>query len=387
MTSQEKDKRDEQGKISKSQVRFGNKTQLEDHSGQTGVAKTKIRRPASPYHISSMTVYQKDKGRGFTSCKNEAEKTLEEPAPDDSESVLSPSDLKAKWFLSTNQWQGFIPLQISGTDSLCYEEVSDIGKHPACTDDVTDSNEMSPTVSESLEKMKENHSLFYKIACDISISDTDITKNEGNSNDQMSPRSEEEEQQLVITESVQEEAPHNSGISSNQDSKDSSLHLPSHVDENSPTINKKLQGSTIETQDKVAIHFSASSGKGDCVHEKNTQKKHEDTVRKEDQLQKDGETIREAPVRETDCDHVLDENRETREEQSEAKESEDKKVDQKRPKEMEESSNLSEENKETVQERGNDPAITPSSSKYKGRSVIRSASFGKARVTVLRTSL
>lgn len=333
-----------------------------------------------------MTAYQKDGGKGFTSCKNEAEQKLEEPAADDSESVFSSSDLKAKWFLSTNQWQGFIPLQISGIDSLCNEEISDIGKHPICTDDVTDSNEMSPTVSESLEKMKENHSLFYKIACDISISDTDITKNDGNSNDQTSPGP-EVEQQLVITESVPEEATHNFGISSNQENKDSSLHLPSHVDENSPTINKKLQDSTMETQDKAAIHFSASSAKEDCVHKENPQKEYEDTVRKEDQLEKDRETIHGAPVQDTDCDHALDENAKTREEQSEAKESEDRKVDQKRSKEMKKCSSLSEENKETVQERGNHHSISPSSSMYKGGSVIRSASFGKARVTVLRTSL
>lgn len=310
-----------------------------------------------------MTAYQKDGGKGFTSCKNEAEQKLEEPAADNSESVFSSSDLKAKWFLSTNQWQGFIPLQISGIDSLRNEEISDIGKHPVCTDDVTDSNEMSPTVSESLEKMKENHSLFYKIACDISISDTDITKNDGNSNDQTSPGP-EVEQQLVITE-----------------------HLPSHVDENSPTMNKKLQDSTMETQDKAAIHFSASSAKEDCVHKENPQKEYEDTVRKEDQLEKDRETIHGAPVQHTDCDHALDENAKTREEQSEAKESEDRKVDQKRSKEMKKCSSLSEENKETVQERGNHHSISPSSSMYKGGSVIRSASFGKARVTVLRTSL
>lgn len=327
-----------------------------------------------------MTVYQKDGGKGFTSCKNGAEERFEEL--DDNESDFESSDLRAKWFLSTNQWQGFIPLQIPGIHSLCNEEISDIGKHPECTDDVADSNEMSSTVSESLEKMKENHSLFYKIACDISISDTDITKNDGNSNGQTSPRPQEDEQ-LVITESVPEEAIHTFGISSNQESKDSSLHLPSRVNENSPSINNKLQDSTVETQDKAAINISASPAKEACVHEEIPQKEYEDTVRQEDQLEKVKETIHGAPG----CDHGLDEDAKTKEGHSETKESEDGKVDQKRSKEKKKCSSLSEESKEAVQERGNDHSITPSSSVYEGRSVLRSASFGKARVTVLRTSL
>lgn len=258
-TSQDDDEKDGHVKKSKSQVRFGNKTQHKDHSGRTGVAKTKIKRPASPYHISSMTVYQKEGAQGFTSCKDGEEKKLEEPATDDNESDFSSTDLRAKWFLSTSQWQGFIPLQIPVIDSFCGEEISDTENQPACTDDVTDSNEMSSTVSESLEKMKENHSLFYKIACDISISDTDITKNDGNSNTQTSSRPDEEE--LLIAESVPNEPVHNVERSSNQENKDSSLHLSSDVNENGLSINSKLQDSTLETKDKEALNTSTSPSK------------------------------------------------------------------------------------------------------------------------------
>ncbi|XP_074476215.1 pleckstrin homology domain-containing family A member 4 isoform X3 [Sebastes fasciatus] len=345
-TSQDEDERDRHVKKSKCQVRFGNKTQHKDPSGRTAVAKTKIKRPASPYHISSMTVYQKEGAKGFTSCKDGEEQKLEEPAADDNESDFSSSDLRAKWFLSTNQWQGFIPLQVPGVDS-CNEEISDIENQPACSDDATDSNEMSSAVSESLEKMKENHSLFYKIACDISISDTDIAKNDGgNSNAQTSSRpEEEEEEELMITESVPDETTHNVGRFSIRRSKDPSLHSPSDVNENSLSINNELQDST---QDKAAC---------------------EDTSRRDSQLEV-RETVRGAPSDQAPDD----EHAKTREEQSGAKESKDGKVDQERDEEPRKGRSLSEEN-------------APSSSVYEGGSVIRSASFGKARVTVLRTSL
>ncbi|XP_051274278.1 pleckstrin homology domain-containing family A member 6 isoform X4 [Dicentrarchus labrax] len=381
--SQDENEKDGHVKKSRSHLKFGNKTQLKDHSGKTGVAKTKIKRPASPYHVSSVTVYQKVGGKGFTSCKDREEQKLEEPDTYDNESDFSSSDLRAKWFLSTNQWQGFIPLQIPGMDSLCSEEISDTENQPVCTDDVTDSNEMLSTVSESLEKMKENHSLFYKIACDISISDTDITKNDGNSNAQTSSRPEEEE--LLITESVPDEP--NVERSSNQESSDSSLHMPSDVNEKSFSNNNKLQDSTLETQDKKALNTSAGPAKEACVYKEIPEKECEDTLRNENQLEKVRQTIQGAPVQDTDSEQAPDENAKTREENSVAKESEDRKVDKERSEELKKCLSSSEESKETVQERGNNHPITPSSSVYEGGSVIRSASFGKARVTVLRTSL
>nr|XP_046233932.1 pleckstrin homology domain-containing family A member 7-like isoform X2 [Scatophagus argus] len=382
-TSQEEDKRDGHVKKSKSQVRSGSTTQYKDHSGRTGVAKTKIKRPASPYHISSLTVYQKDGGKGFTSGKDEEEQRLEDSATDESD--FSSSNLRAKWFLSTNQWQGFIPLQIPGIDSLGSEEISDPENHPACADDVTDCNEMSSAVSESLEKMKENHSLFYKIACDISISDSDITKNDGNSNAQTSPRPEEEE--LLITESVPEEAAHDVERSLNQESKNFSPHLPSVVIEHSLAVNNNLQDSAQETQDKAVLSTSASPSEEVCVYREIPEKESEDTSRQKGQLERVRETIHEDPVQDTDCDQDLDKNAAARDEHNGAKESEDRKGDQERSEKQRKCRSLSEENKETVHERGNNRSVPPSSSLYEGGSVIRSASFGKTRVTVLRTSL
>ncbi|XP_059181143.1 pleckstrin homology domain-containing family A member 7 [Centropristis striata] len=373
-TSQDEDERDTQVKKSKSEVKFGNKTQQKDHRGRTAVAKIKTKRPASPYHISSMTVYQKDGGKGFTSCKDVEEQKLEEPAAEENESDFSSSDLRAKWFLSTNQWHGFIPLQIPGIDSLCNEEVSDIENQPACTDDGSDCNEMSSAVSKSLEKMKENHSLFYKIACDISISDTDITKNDGNAQTSSRPEGEEE---LLITESVPDEASNNVRTSTHQESKDSGLHLPSDVIENSSSINNE------STQDKALLNTSASSAKETRVEEI-PQKECEDTSRQDRQLEV-RETVHEAPVQAPD--QAQDEYAKTQEEQSGVKELEDRKVDQERADELRKCRSLSEENKERVQDGGNNHSITPSSSVYEGGRVIRSASFGKARVTVIRTSL
>ncbi|XP_077959827.1 pleckstrin homology domain-containing family A member 5 isoform X2 [Gasterosteus aculeatus] len=199
--SQNGDERGRHVKTSKSQVKRGDKTQLKDHGVRTGVAKNKIQRPASPYHVSSAPVYRKDGGKGFASCSDVEEQKLEEPATNEDENDSPSSDLRAKWFLSSSQWQGFVPVQIPGAD-VCRGAVPHADDQPASTDDVVDSNEMSSAVSESLEKMKENHSLFYKITCDIAISDTDITTNDENS----SGRCRADDEELQIIESAPDEA-------------------------------------------------------------------------------------------------------------------------------------------------------------------------------------
>ncbi|KAM7381755.1 hypothetical protein PAMA_012549 [Pampus argenteus] len=380
--SQDEDEQHRHGNSSKSQAKFGNKIQHKDRGGRTGVAKAKVKRPASPYHISSMTVYQKDGGKGFTRCKDgeRLELNAADDDDDDDESNLS-SDLRAKWFLSTNQWQGFIPLQIPGIDTLCNEEVSESDDQPACPDDGTESSEMSATVSQSLEKMKENHSLFYKIACDISISDTDITRNDGNSNAQSaSPREEEEER--ILTESVADEATNNVGTSVQE----SNLSLPSDVKENNLSTNNRVQDSTPETEEKAALNASASPAKEACIHEEIPQNECEDTSRQEHQTQVK-ETTRGASVQENDLHQVLDEHAKTKEENVGMKESDEREVNQDRPRELKKSSSLREKDKETVEERGNNNSVTSPDSLYEGGRVIRSASFGKTRVTVIRTSL
>ncbi|AWP17599.1 putative pleckstrin -likey domain-containing family A member 4 [Scophthalmus maximus] len=379
-TPQGEDDRDGHVKKSKSHIKFGDKTQRKGHSGRTGVAKTKVKRPASPYHISSMTVYQKDGGMGFINCKIEEDNMSEESAADDNESNFSSSDLRAKWFLSTNQWQGFMPLQIHGIDSLCNEDETDIEQQPACADDDADSSEMSSTVSESLEKMKEDHSLFYKIACDISISDTDITKNDGNTNVQVSCRPEEEEE-LLITKSAPDHLTSNAVRSSNQDS---SLGLATDADESSLSTVSKVQDSTVETLEKITLDISTSPAKDACVYGEFQRQECEDTSGHENQP-KVKDTNHGDSAQDADSNQAPDERAKEREEHGCV--NEDRKVDQDRSDELTHCGGSSEESKDTVQERGESDSVTPSGSVYEGRGMSRSASFGKARVTVLRTSL
>lgn len=378
-TTQEEEERERHVKTSKSQVKDGDKTQLKDHSVRTGVAKNKSKRPASPHHISSMTVYHKDGGKGITGCEAVEAQKLEEPVTDDNESDFSSADLKAKWFLSTDRCLGFTPLQIPGIDS-CSEEISDAESQPACGDDATDSNEMSSTFSESLQKMRENHSLFYKITCDLTISDTDITANDVNPNAPTPCGPEEED--LQITESETDDATRNVGGSSNQERKGSSRHLSSDFNENVHSINNVLKDST-----NAVLNTSASPTEEACVYNYNPQKECEDTSR-QDRQSGVREAVHGASVQSSASDQPpVDEYGKTREGKSVTKESEKRKVDQERAKQLRKRHSLSEENREAAKGEGNIHSITPASSLNEGGSVIRSSSFGKARVTVLRTSL
>lgn len=329
--SPEMDEIDRTKKTIKNPISFGIKTQQKDHRGRKG----NIKRPDSPYHVSSMKVYQRDGGKGFTVCKNEDEPMLQEPVADnDTEKDLSSCDVRAKWFLSTNHWQGFIPLP--GVDSS-----PDIRNF---SENVMDSGEMSPAVSESLEKMKDNYSLFYKIACDISISDTDITKTGENDDGQASPGPELKEQ-LIIIEAVEE---------TTQESN------------NDKNLLKDLKP---ETQDKSASGTSRSPEKEAGVPDGTPQNGNEDIVCEKGP--KFTESVPSPSVQVTSSDPSLD---------GKAKlEGEDDKV-----KELKSSSSLSEEHRDKVQER--EFCISRPSSACEARSVTRSASLGKARVTVLRTS-
>ncbi|XP_041830071.1 pleckstrin homology domain-containing family A member 5 isoform X2 [Melanotaenia boesemani] len=354
---------------SKSQAKSENKTQ---RCGSVKVAKTKTKLPASPSHVSSMTVYQREGEAGFIGCNNEEQKKFEEHTDDD-ENNFKASDLRAKWFLSTNQWQEFIPLQIPAFETLSNEEKADDDNQPSHSDGITDSNEMSSTVSESLEKMKENHSLFYKIACDISISDSDITKN-----DIQTSSKPEEEEELLITESLPAS---NDATPPDQDNKASSQNLPS--EENGLTSDKNIQHSTIKNKNNAAFKISANPA---CVHENTTPQQSDDNSGQESQLT----IIESVPglcVQDNGSDQDLDDCTKTKEKHSGIKESEDKKEDQEGAKELKKCTSLSKENNENKQERDTGHSISLPSSVHEGGGVIRSASFGKPRVTVLRTSL
>lgn len=321
-TAQEIDEIDRSKKKIKNPNRFGIKTQHKDHSDRKG----HVKRPDSPYHVSSMMVYQKGGRKGFTVCKNEDEQTLKGPAADNgAENDLASCDARAKWFLSTNHWQGFIPLP-------CKDSPSDSTKF---NDNLTDSAEMSPAVSESLEKMKDNYSLFYKIACDITISDTDIAKNDG----QTSPGPEENEL-LIITEAAEE-----TNQNSNQDDKN------------------VVKGSTSETQGKSVSWTSESPAREDRLPGGTPQNGNEDVVCQEDL--KLGESPLRSSGQVTNGDRSLDGKANLGGEDSKAED-------------LKGSSSLSEKQKES--------SLPRPSSACEAGSGTRSASLGKARVTVLRTS-
>uniref|UniRef100_A0A3Q2Q7X6 Pleckstrin homology domain containing A4 n=2 Tax=Fundulus heteroclitus TaxID=8078 RepID=A0A3Q2Q7X6_FUNHE len=318
-------------------------------SGRAGSANNKSKRSPSPYHVSSMTVYQKDGGRGFVKCDNEESG---EDAAEDKDETCNSSNLRTKWFLSTNQWQGFLPLQIPALEPLSIEENEETDNQPCCSDEAADLSEMSSTVSESLEKMKGNHSLFYKIACDISISDSDIK-----SDDQASSRPEEDEV-LGLEETARTR---NTVTPSDQEANDPSQHLS--LGESGETAENKSPELTYEMSSvdpasapeglRPADQSGRESGAGACVQER-------------------------------DFDQALEGHTETREKHCVTQATEDLKVNQEIPEEIKKCSSVSKENKMEEAELGNRRAISVSNN---GGRIIRSASFGKPRVTVLRTSL
>ncbi|XP_054625236.1 pleckstrin homology domain-containing family A member 7 isoform X3 [Dunckerocampus dactyliophorus] len=235
-TSRNEDKQNAHVDNVNSPLKFGSRTQHKSHTRRAGVA-TKIKRPPSPHHITSMTFYQTDGGKGFVNYKDEEQQQTHEPDGgdgDDEERSISSCDLRSKWFLSTNHHHEFLPLHIPDID-FCSEGT---GKEdqPVCLDDC---NLMSSTVSQSLEKMKENHSLFYKIACDISISDTDITKNDSCISPQLG-----NEEELFITECMV-------GRTSDQERKDLIQGLPdenSHSNEDKVTTEEVLKLNSKESR-------------------------------------------------------------------------------------------------------------------------------------------
>ncbi|XP_015255543.1 PREDICTED: uncharacterized protein LOC107101230 isoform X2 [Cyprinodon variegatus] len=347
--------------ISKSQFQVENRSL---HSGRAGVANIKNKRSLSPYHISSMTVYQQDGGKASLDCHNEEQDKPEDCTAEDKDKKYKPSYLRSKWFLSTNQCQGFIPLQIPALEPLSIEENEDTANHPGCTEDTTDLNGMSSTVSKSLQKMKENHSLFYKIACDISISDSDIK-----SDDQTLSRQEEEEA-LVIEEAVQ---PGNGVTPSNQESKDPCKHLI--LDKRGTVVENKSLEVINETQGKAV-------DKACCLKEQGQS----DKSGQEGEV-KALETVAGVCVQERDFDQTVHGQNKTKEKHCDMKESEDLKANPERSEEIKKCFGGSKENETDEEDRANRHAISVSCTMSEGGRVTRSASFGKPRVTVIRTSL
>ncbi|XP_037546800.1 pleckstrin homology domain-containing family A member 6 [Nematolebias whitei] len=339
-TSQECEENQHVSKL-KSQVKLESRIQ---HSEQPGVANSKIKRPASPYHISPITVYHKDGGKGFTDPNHNEQKKLKDYAADDADNNLKSSHLRMQWFLSANQ----NTIQIPASEPTSDDEQVDTNNQAQCPDDLTDPTEFSSAVSESLKKMKENHSLFYKIACDISISDSDITKN-----DEQASRP-EDEKELVIHES---EPVRDVEMPSDQKTKDLNQHLI--VNDKTPNLTNKMQKVLV---DPVCDHKGVTPEESEDISEK---------ILKD--LNKAGDHI----------GHTPDEHSKTKE-PCLKKKLENLKEEQEGPEELKNGASL---RNETEKDEDNKLSMSPSNTTYESGGVVRSASFGKSRVTVIRTSL
>lgn len=299
-----------------------------------------------------MTVFHKDGGKGFTAPNHNEQKKLKEYTADDADNNLKSSDLKTQWFLSTNQDK----IQIPASEPLSDDEQVDTNNQVRCSEDLTDPTEFSSAVSESLKKMKENHSLFYKIACDISISDSDITKN-----DEQASRPEEEEE-LVIHES--EPA---SDVETRCDQKPKDLNQRLIVNDKTPNLTHEMQSRVLV--DPVSDH------KGIALEES------------EDKSEKILKDLNKAGDQNRNVGHTPDECSKAKEEPCLKKKLEDLKEDQERPEELKDCVSFRKETNLKEQDQDSKLSISPSDTPYESGGVVRSASFGKPRVTVIRTSL
>lgn len=174
----------------------GNKTQRKDLSDKQGVIKRKKSDRTSDQNSSLCTVYQRNGGNRFQKRgEGEPAKDQEEVSANRGEAgSSSAANMRTEWFLSTDQRQGFTPLQNHSINPLFDEEEASNEDRPTlCSDPGTDSHDDALSVSKSLERMLENHSLFYKIACDINLSDNDITVTDGLPNQPSSNQGEGEE--------------------------------------------------------------------------------------------------------------------------------------------------------------------------------------------------
>lgn len=349
-TSQDHDEENQHVSKSKIQVKLENRAQ---QSVKSGVANSKIKRPASPYHNSSVAFHQKDGGKGFIALNPDEDKKLTE---EDDDNHLKSSNLRAQWFLSTNQWQGLMPLHIPVSEPL-----SDTNNQVNVSDELNDPSEFSSAVSESLKKMKENHSLFYKIACDISISDSDITKN-----DEQASRPEEEEE-LVISESES-----TGDVGTPSDLKSNGSNLPE--DENSGKVNDTSQHSTHKRQNKVL--FNPTYDGGEKIPEES-----------EDKSEKTLKILHEAGDPNENSDRAPVDSSKSKEKCCLKKKLGDLKEDQEKQEEWKKCASLRKEDNVNEQDQGSKLSVSRSNTTYEGRGLIRSASFGKPRVTVIRTSL
>ncbi|XP_041714264.1 uncharacterized protein LOC121547191 isoform X2 [Coregonus clupeaformis] len=387
---------------------IGNKTQHNGHSDRKGIMKhKKEKKPStSSKQISSMTVYQTDGGQRFKRRCEEEEQ--EELSIDHGESSSLSTNQRAEWFLSTNQWREFIPLQDHGIESLCHEETLNLDNDPTSHDAGTDSNGATFSISESLEKMLENHSLFYRITSDINLSDTDITMTDGQSvsdqEEKMEGATSEISRADEVTYSVvrptdqQIEGCHPSESSTSHDTAtDNSGDITTtneQQDSTSMDLNAQLTLSGNQTScastkpahdlciyEEIPDNDALSKATEEPSQESQWKMKKSQESRKPNPESSGNPESEQAPSMDT-CGKSK-----TGEGNCGIVETVDMKVEQEGTAVLKVgNSSLGGEREEAVQKRGS-LSKTNSLGLYEGESADRSASFGRGRVTVLRTSL
>nr|XP_046225090.1 pleckstrin homology domain-containing family A member 4 isoform X6 [Oncorhynchus gorbuscha] len=394
------------GHIKGREGHIGNKTLHKGHGDRKGIMKCKKEKEpsTSSNKISSMTVYQTDGGLQFKKCEDkEQEEDQKELSSYHVESSSLSTNLKAEWFLSTNQWREFIPLQDHGIEPLCQKETLNVDNDPTSHDAGTDSNGDTFSVSESLEKMFENHSLFYKITSDINLSDTDITMTGGQSVSNQGEEIERATNDISTADEVTYRVarPTDQQIEGCHHSESSTSHGIATDDSGDITTTNEQQDLTSKDRNaplsaNQTLCVSSKPGHDLCIYEEISDNGALPKATEEPTQESQGEIIQSQEWRRPNPEswnHPESEQvpfmhmcgrAETGQENCGTV---DMKVEQEGSGELKvANSSVSGERNHAVQNRRS-PSKTNSLGLYEEERADRSASFGRGRVTVLRTSL
>ncbi|XP_070962909.1 pleckstrin homology domain-containing family A member 4 isoform X6 [Oncorhynchus clarkii lewisi] len=394
------------GHIKGHEGHIGNKTLHKGHGDRKGIMKCKKEKEpsTSSNKISSMTVYQTDGGLQFKRCEDkEQEEDQKELSSYHVESSSLSTNLKAEWFLSTNQWREFIPLRDHGIESLCQKETLNVDNDPTSHDAGTDSNGDTFSVSESFEKMLENHSLFYKITSDINLSDTDITMTDGQSVSNQGEEIEGTTNDISTADEVTYRVarPTDQQIESCHHSESSTSHSIATDDSGDITTTNEQPDLTSEDRNaplyaNQTLCVSSKPGHDLCIYEEISDNDALPKATEEPAQESQGEIMQSQewkrpnpeswnhPESEQDPFMYMCGRAETGQENCGTV---DMKVEQEGTGELKvANSSVSGERNHAVQNRRS-PSKTNSLGLYEEERADRSASFGRGRVTVLRTSL
>ena len=396
----------------------GNKTQHKEQSSRKGIMKRKKKASPSTNHHSSQPVYQRDADHRFNMMDEvEREGDREDVSANRGQASSLSANLRTEWFLSTGQWQGSMPLQNHDTEPLFDEDTSIVDPPPPCCDTGTDSNEdFSSVICQSLEKIMDNHSLFYKIACDINLSDNDITMTDGASNVQASTNQEEvvameltnevlraEEVTYSVVRATEQhgESPGCHGTSAtncngNTITANKQPESPSTDEETPPTVSpEEEERASVEPVHELCIYEGIQDNRG-LFKPKGEDSSQENQLKVEEE--EPSPVVSDLVVSEQNNDHLTGETRNAEmvgDEPVKAIEDQSVSVEVKgigrdldgKKEDGRDLDGKKEDAKLHESLRSNTVPKCKTNSKYEGGLAHRSGSFGRGRVTVLHTSL